>query len=191
MGLFATDGDARASVRYSNGDVVVKAGDVDRLTVSKGGEVTLANDLTVAGGLAHDYVYTRLHVLQGSYPIMTSSITFLSGTAAAGNTVTKSWTTVPLPKAGSVLAVSLNTEGMTVKSGSLSASVVFGGVASTATVGINTGSVASRTYAKDAVAFAANTTMSVALTASSTYLTDTGDNSALSGSVMCVVSVEF
>lgn len=119
---------------------------------------------------------------------MTSSIVQFSGTAAAGNATDFRFTRIPLPKAGSILSLTLMTQGMTVKSGSLSGTVVINGSPTSATVGMNTGSIVTAQFAKDSVTFAANSYVEVQLTASTGYLTDLDPTS---GSLMGLVVVEY
>mgnify|MGYP001558527516 CR=1 FL=1 len=192
--MLPTGGDGSAYVKYSNGNVVVGAGSVDRLTVGNGtvtlaGELSASGDLNVGGGQMHDYDFVAYRVRQSSTPIMSSSIFDFSGTAALGNSQRVVFTRVPLAKAGSVLAVSLLTQDCTVKSGSLSGTVLIDGTPNAnAWVGMHTGTISTRRLTKDIASFEAGSYLELQLTASSGYLTDTDPTS---GSFIAIVTVEY
>ncbi|MDP3763689.1 MAG: hypothetical protein Q8Q92_03510 [bacterium] len=184
---FNTNGDGGAYVKYSGKNIVIGAGDADRVTVSPG-NVTMTNDIDAAGGYQHDFMFYRRQLLQTAGVFMTSSIAFLSGatTGFTGSVFTR----VPMLKAGSVRGVSLLTQDHTVKSGSLSASVLVNGVFAGA-VGMHTGTIGTATFAKDTYTFTAGQYIEVALTATvgdSGYFTD---KDIVSGSWLGVVTVEY
>ena len=186
--MINSNGDGSAYVKYSNGGVVIGTGNSDRLTVNNLGDVTVSGDLNVAAGMVRDAQFVSYRVNQGTTPLMSSSIVDFSGTAALGNSTRIVFTRIPLMRAGSVLGISLLTQNCTVKSGSLSGTVLISGVPTAATVGMNTGTIATSVFNKDSITFGANSYLEVQLTASSTYLTDLDPTS---GSFMCLVSVEY
>lgn len=184
---FNTDGDGRSWVKYSGGNIVIGAGDADRVTVSPG-NVTMTNDIDAGGGYQHDFQFTRRNLLQTAGVFMTSSVAYLS-TSALGISASI-FTRVPMLKAGSVRGISILTQDSTVKSGSLSASVLVNGTFAGA-VGIHTGTIATATFAKDTYTFTAGQYIEVAMTAT---VGDAGyytDYALVSGSWLGVVTVEY
>lgn len=182
-----SDGDGNVYVKYSNGSVVLGAGNSDRVTVTSQ-DVDVAGDIDAAGGYQHDFQFTRRNLLQTAGVFMTSSIAYLS-TSALGISASI-FTRVPMLKAGSVRGVALLTQDCTVKSGSLSASVLVNGTFAGA-VGMNTGTIGTATFAKDTYTFTAGQYIEVALTATvgdSGYFTDVN---LTSGSWLCNVTVEY
>ena len=182
--MLSSDGDGSAWVKYSGKNVVIGAGDADRVTVSPG-NTTLSNDISPNGGLARDYSFYKVRLRQASFPVMTSS--YLSGARDAEDSAV--FTRIPLMKAGSVLGIALITQDCTVKSGSLSGTITISGTPSaTGTVGMSTGTIAYNTFAKDLITFTAGQYLEVQLSASTTFATDLDPNS---GSFHCLVSVEY
>lgn|SRR3990167_5042598 len=181
---FDTGGDGNAYVKYSGGNIVIGAGGTDKVTVAPG-DVTLSSDIIAAGGLTKNHSFYKVRLRQGSFPVMTSSI--LSGARDAEDRAV--FTRIPLPKAGSVLSISLITQDCTVKSGSLSGTITISGTPSaTGTVGMSTGTIVYNTFAKDLVTFTAGQYLEVQLSASTTFATDLDPNS---GSFHCVVALEY
>lgn len=185
---FNSDGDGNAYVKYSAPNVVIGAGGADRVTVSAG-NVTMTNDIDAGGGYQHDFQFTRRYLLQTAGVFMTSSVAYLS--TSAGGITGSIFTRIPMLKAGSVRGISLLTQDCTVKSGSLSASVLVNGTFAGA-VGMHTGTVGVATFAKDTYTFTAGQYIEVALTA--TVGDGTGfhtDFDIRSGSWLANVTVEY
>lgn len=184
---FNTNGDGSAYVKYSGKNIVIGAGDADRVTVSPG-NVTMTNDIDAVGGYQHDFMFFRRNLLQTAGVFMTSSVAlFSSSTSYMTGSV---FTRVPMLRGGSVRGISLLTQDCTVKSGSLSASVLVNGVFAGA-VGMNTGTIGTATFAKDTYPFTAGQYIEVALTATvgaAGYFTDVD---ITSGSWLGVVTVEY
>jgi hypothetical protein len=186
--MLPSNGDGSARIKYlDNGSIEIVTGNVQRLVVSNNG-VVVTGDLAASGGFVRSFNYFRNRVLQSSTPVMTASMMDFSGTAALGNGTRVVYLGIPMTKAGSVVAVALYTGDATVKSGSLSGTVLIGGTPTAATVGIHSGTVATNSFTKDTYTFTAGQVLQVQLTASATYLTDTDPTS---GSWMAVVDVEF
>ena len=184
---FNTNGDGSAYIKYSGKNIVIGAGDADRVTVSPG-NVTMTNDIDAGGGYQHDFQFTRRNLLQTAGVFMTGTVGYLS--TSAGGITGSIFTRVPMLKAGSVRGVALLTQDCTVKSGSLSASVLVNGTFAGA-LGMHTGTVGVATFAKDTYTFTAGQYIEVALTAT---VGDTGfhtDFDIRSGSWLAVVTVEF
>ena len=184
---FDTGGDGSAYVKYSGKNIVIGAGDADRVTVTPG-NVTMTNDIDAAGGYQHDFQFTRRNLLQTAGVFMTSSMALFS--SSAGGMTGSIFTRVPMLKAGSVRGIAILTQDSTVKSGSLSASVLINGVFAGA-VGMSTGTIAVASFAKDTYPFTAGQYIEVAMTAT---VGDSGfftDINLTSGSWLGVVTVEY
>src|SRR3990167_2135249 len=168
--MLPTNGDGSARIKYlGNNKIEIVTGNGQRVLVGEA-ETKFFNDVNMAGGgMARFAMFVKTNVLQSTTPIMTASIVDFSGTAGAGNGTRTVYLKRPLPKNGSLLGLTLYTED-TVKSGSLSGTILIDGVPTAATLGMNTGSVAYTTWAKDTYTFSAGAVLSVQLTASSTYL---------------------
>src|SRR3990167_3107149 len=108
---FNTNGDGGAYVKYSGKNIVIGAGDADRVTVSPG-NVTMTNDIDAAGGYQHDFQFYRYNMLQSAGVFMTSTIVFSSASAMFTGSF---FTRVPMLKAGSIRGISILTQNATVK----------------------------------------------------------------------------
>jgi len=190
---FETGGDASVYVKADGGSVKIGAGERDKLIVSVGSvsasvDIVTGGDINSRGGTSHEHKFLSYRVNQGTTPMMTSSIVDFSGTAAAGNGTRIVFTQVPMLRAGSVLGIGLLTQNCTVKSGSLSGTVNINGTPSAATIGMHTGTIATRLLDKDSVTFTAGQYLELQLTASSVYYTDL---ELTSGSFQGFVWVEY
>lgn len=186
-----TNGDTNAYVKYSGGNIVIGAGGADKVTVAPNSTTLTSdllltnNDINAGGGYLQSFTLYGVDVLQSTFRLMSSSMLTGSPGTSSGLRI---FTRVPMCRSGSIRGLALSTENATVKSGSLSGTVNVNGTPQAATVGMHTGTIAYATWAKDTYTFNAGQYLTVQLTASSGYLTDTD---LTSGSFVGILTVEF
>jgi len=191
--MLPSNGDGSARIKYlPGGNIEIVTGNTQRMLVSNGSvqvltDLSCSGDMEFKGGLRRSYQFYHLDTGQASYAHMTASTVQLSG-AAEVDARQITFLRVPMLKAGSVLGVSLYTETCTVKSGSLTGTILVNNSPTAAKVIVSTGTLASQQFSKDSYTFTAGQTLGVQLSCSAGYLTDTDP---LSGSWMAVVDVEF
>lgn len=189
--MLSTGGDGSAAIKYNTTtrQWEIVTGNTNRVVVSDtvttvSNDLTVSGDLSSTGGAAQSFTFVNSRTLQGAFAEMTASVAVVTSSDATH----QSFTRVPMVRSGSILGFVIHTQDGLVKSGSLSASVMIDGVNTALTIGMNTGSVAGATAAKDTYTFNSLQTIGISLSASSTYLGTPGVTSA---SFIATVLVEL